>query len=72
MNRFLSVVFTFLSLSSLAQVDEWATFYELSGKKETPRYRETMDYCKRLEMNSKWIHMTSFGRSAMGRDLPFG
>jgi murein tripeptide amidase MpaA len=70
MNRFLSVVFVFLSLTSLAQIDEWATFYELSGNKETPRYRETMDYCKRLEMNSKWVHLASFGKSAEGRELP--
>jgi hypothetical protein len=54
----------------MAQADEWATFYELSGNKETPRYRETMDYCKRLELNSNLIHMTSFGKSARGRDLP--
>ncbi len=70
MNHFLSIVFVFLSITLIAQDDEWATFFELSGKKETPRYQETMDYCKRLELNSKWIHMTSFGKSAMGRDLP--
>jgi len=70
MNRFLSIVFFFLSITSIAQDAEWATFFELSGKKETPRYQETMDYCKRLELNSKWIHMTSFGKSAMGRNLP--
>lgn len=70
MNRILSMIFVFLSLTSIAQDAEWATFFELSGKKETPRYQETMDYCKRLELNSKWIHMTSFGKSAMGRDLP--
>ena len=70
MNRFLSIVFVFFSITSIAQVDEWATFFELSGKKETPRYQETMDYCKRLELNSKWIHMTYFGKSARGKDLP--
>jgi Zinc carboxypeptidase len=70
MSRFLSMLFVLFSFSSIAQVAEWATFYELSGNKETPRYQETMDYCKRMEMNSKWVHMTSFGKSAMGRDLP--
>ena len=70
MNRFLSIVFVFLSITSISQVDEWATFYELSGNKETPRYREKLDYCKRLEMNSKWVHLTSFGKSARGMDLP--
>ena len=70
MKCFLSIIFVFLSITSIAQVDEWATFYELSGNKETPHYRETMNYCKRLEMNSKWVHLTSFGKSAEGRDLP--
>jgi murein tripeptide amidase MpaA len=70
MNRFLFLLCIFLSTSSMAQVDEWSTFYELSGKKETPRYKETMNYCHRLEMNSKWVHVTSFGKSAEGRNLP--
>ncbi len=70
MNYFLSSIFVFLSITSIAQNAKWATYFELSGKKETPRYQETMDYCKRLELNSKWIHMISFGKSAMGKDLP--
>jgi hypothetical protein len=70
MRCIISIIFVFYSFSSIAQVDEWGTYFELSGKKETPRYRETMDYCKRLELNSKWVHMTFFGKSAMGRDLP--
>ena len=69
MNYFLSSIFVFLSITLIAQNAKWATYFELSGKKETPRYQETMDYCKRLELNSKWIHMISFGKSAMGRDL---
>jgi len=70
MNRFLCILFILCSIGLIAQVDEWGTYFEISGKKETPRYRETMDYCKRLEMNSKWVHLTSFGKSARGRDLP--
>jgi murein tripeptide amidase MpaA len=70
MFRIITLLFTFLSISSMAQVDEWATFFELSKMKETPRYQETMDYCKRLEQNSKSVHLISFGKSALGRDLP--
>jgi hypothetical protein len=70
MNRFFFVFLLLISVSSFAQTDEWATFYERSGKKETPRYRETMDFCRRLAMSSDWVHMTAFGKSGMGRDLP--
>jgi hypothetical protein len=70
MSRILSVAFVFIFISSFAQFEEWETFFELSGKKETPRYKETMDFCKRLEKKSRWVHMTSFGKSAMERDLP--
>jgi murein tripeptide amidase MpaA len=36
---------------------------------ETARYEETLDYCRRLEKESPWIRVTSFGRSPEGRDL---
>lgn len=70
MSRFHFLLCILLSTSALAQVGDWTTFYELSGRKETPRYAQTMDYCRRLEMNSKWVHVTSFGKSGEGRDLP--
>ncbi len=70
MNRFLFLFFVSFSVTAVSQVDEWATYYELSGNKETPRYHETTDYCKRLEKNSTWVHLVSFGKTAMGRDLP--
>jgi len=66
----LFILFTFISAVSLAQSQDWGTYYEHSDKNETPRYKETIDFCKRLEMNSKWVHLTSFGKSAEGRDLP--
>ncbi len=48
----------------------WLTYYERSGYTKTPRYGETMEYCRRLEKASPWISVTSFGRSPEGRDLP--
>ncbi len=49
---------------------EWLTSYERSGYKETPRYDETMEFCRKLERASRWIKVTSFGKSPQGRNLP--
>jgi murein tripeptide amidase MpaA len=65
---FLLIFFPFIS--GTAQVKELPTWYEQSGMKETPRYKETMDYCRALEAKSEWVHLVSFGRSGQGRDLP--
>lgn len=48
---------------------EWLTYYEKSGSTKTPRYDETMAYCRRLSDASPWIKVTSFGTSPEGRDL---
>jgi len=50
--------------------ESWITDYEKSGKRATPRYTETIEYCRRLDEASRWIHYTNFGKSAQGRDLP--
>jgi murein tripeptide amidase MpaA len=49
---------------------EWLTAYELSNCLRTPRYDETIAYCKRLDAASPWVKYASFGRSAQGRELP--
>jgi hypothetical protein len=49
---------------------EWETLAEKSGYRETPRYTETIEYCKRLASASPLLHFTSFGKSGEGRDLP--
>ncbi|MEJ2052341.1 MAG: M14 family metallopeptidase [Calditrichaceae bacterium] len=46
------------------------TDYEKSGYKETPRYEQTIDYCKKLAAASPFIQYTTFGISPQGRDLP--
>ena len=53
-----------------AQHDQWLTYYEKSGYERTPRYDETIAYCKRLAGASPWIRYTSFGASPQGRQLP--
>jgi hypothetical protein len=51
--------------------DQWQTYYERSGCLSTPRYDETMAYCRRLSDASPLITMAAFGKSAQGRDLAF-
>ncbi|HEX7574563.1 MAG TPA: M14 family metallopeptidase, partial [Bacteroidota bacterium] len=48
----------------------WATDFERSGGTRTPRYDETLAYCRRLEGASRWMRVTSFGTSPRGRELP--
>jgi uncharacterized protein (DUF302 family) len=60
-----------LSLAVYSQEDtSWLTYYEKSNFKETPRYKETIEYCKKLAKNSSWIHYQTFGKSPQNRKLP--
>ncbi|HTK82851.1 MAG TPA: M14 family metallopeptidase [Bacteroidota bacterium] len=58
------------NLFSQSVPEKWLTYYEQSGYKKTPRYKETMEYCRKLEKASPWIKVTNFGKSPEGRDLP--
>jgi murein tripeptide amidase MpaA len=49
--------------------EKWLTYYEKSGYTKTPRYAETMEYCRQLEKASPWIKVMSFGKTPEGRDL---
>jgi hypothetical protein len=46
------------------------TRFEASGGMETPRYAETMEFCRMLDKSSSEITLVSFGKSAKGLDLP--
>lgn len=66
-----TLLFTVMSMHFLqAQNNPWLTYYEQSGYKETPRYKETIEYCQKLSRHSDWITYTTFGKSARNRDLP--
>jgi murein tripeptide amidase MpaA len=52
------------------QTDSWLTYYEQSGCTRTPRYDETITYCRRLATASSWVRYISFGTSPQGRELP--
>ncbi len=49
---------------------EWQTTAERSNFRSTPRYEQTIDYCRRLAQASPWIEYRSFGVSPEGRALP--
>lgn len=49
---------------------DWLTWYERSRGTETPRYEQTVGYCKRLAKASPMVHYSGFGKSARGLDLP--
>jgi hypothetical protein len=65
----LALIFV-VSLHGFGQ-DDRQTYYERSGYLRTPRYDETMEYCRRLSAMSPLLTMGSFGKSAQGRDLAF-
>jgi hypothetical protein len=71
MKRFILLISGLLFLhTAMAQQIDWRTFYEHSGKLETPRYEATIDYCRQLARGSKMITFSTIGRSAQGRELP--
>jgi len=66
------VIFCFFCLSTrlMAQDNQFLTTYEKSGFKSTPRYAETIEYCKKLNTASPILKFETFGKSPQGRDLP--
>jgi hypothetical protein len=49
---------------------DWQTYAEKTNFRETPRYAETLEYCRRLAAASPLIRFSNFGKSGEGRDLP--
>lgn len=64
----IAVSFFLLSANSFSQ--DWQTWYEKSGYKETPRYDATVDYCQRLNQASPLVSIINLGKSPQGRDIP--
>ncbi|MFA5970818.1 MAG: M14 family metallopeptidase [Lentimicrobiaceae bacterium] len=60
----------FLSIQLNAQDITFQTYYEKSEYLSTPRYNETIDFCKKLDDASPILHYSTFGKSPEGRDLP--
>ncbi len=73
MKKYVLFVFSLFITPSLflaQNTNDWQTYYEKSNYLRTPRYAETIEYCKRLAAASPWVHYASFGKSPQGRDLP--
>ena len=71
MKRFFLLLAGMMMLGiTYSQETDWQTVYEKSGSLETPRYEQTIDYCRQLAKGSKMISLTTFGKSPQGRDLP--
>ena len=49
---------------------EWLTHTEKTDYRETPRYDETIAYCRKLAAASPLLRFTDFGQSGEGRALP--
>ena len=72
MKNFLHIFLSLFLFTALqAQNDSWLTFYEHSGMKATPRYSETIDFLKRLDLESNKLSLGSFGTSPQQRDLVY-
>lgn len=69
--RIVAFICAMLALSAVSSsAQDLVTFYEKSGYRETPRYAETIEYCRRLARSSPLIEYSVFGESPQGRDLP--
>lgn len=67
-------VFLFLLFTSVlfSQTDiNWLTKFERSGFISTADYAETMDYFKKLDNNSDYAKLFTFGISPQGRELKY-
>ncbi|MBL6963508.1 MAG: M14 family metallopeptidase [Bacteroidetes bacterium] len=64
---FLLLMTTF---SLFAQKEDFITHYEKSGFKETSTYDQTIEYCRKLDKASEWVHYSTFGISLQGKELP--
>ena len=70
--KLLILLFTIMTIEANAQnpPSEWRTPAEQTDYRETPRYDETIAYCRKLAAASPLIRYMEFGRSGEGRALP--
>jgi len=65
-------LFSFFCLAAQlsAQDTAFQTYYEKSQYLDTPRYKETIEFCKKLDQASPILKYSTFGKSPQGQDLP--
>ena len=67
---FLGILLFSTSVHVAASQEDWRTDYERSGGERTPRYAETVAFCRRLASASPWARYAPFGMSPQYRALP--
>ncbi|MFH0895600.1 MAG: M14 family metallopeptidase [Bacteroidota bacterium] len=68
---FLKSFFFFLVFTNQGlQAQDLKTLFEKTDGKQTPRYDETVTYCKQLAATFPIFHFTEYGKSSQGRALP--
>jgi hypothetical protein len=68
---FFLTALAFASFAPSADVPpEWLTGAEASGYRATFSHRETVAFLERVAQATPAVRLTTFGRSAQGRDLP--
>jgi len=72
MKKYFIICFLASLISCTKSIEEkdFITFFEKSNYLETPRYKETVEYCKKLATASSLINFTTIGKSARGLDIP--
>ncbi len=70
MRKLLPIILLLFPVILQAQEKKLVTWFEQSDGKQTPRYAETIEFCKLLAASSPMIHYGSFGESPQGRELP--
>ncbi len=73
--KLLCLVLLLMTIKAAAQntppvPPEWRTHAELTNYRETPRYDDTIAYCRKLARATRTLRYTEFGRSGEGRALP--
>ena len=70
--KFFYSIFSLLCFTVALQAQDKTllTHYEKSNYLSTPRYSETVEFCKKLEKASSLLQYTTFGKSPEGLDLP--
>ena len=56
-------------LVTFGQQTDWTTYFEKHQYNGTPRYDETMEFCRRLAQNSPFISLDTVGISPQGRPI---
>lgn len=53
-----------------ATQEKFLTYYEQNNFDRTPRYAQTVEYCRLLAQNSRKVNFASAGTSPQGREIP--